>query len=65
VCALALADNPYRTASSDYFELNALGEIRFGTIAMFLNAINLTDVRPTHYDPLLRQTSEETFRFNA
>jgi outer membrane receptor for ferrienterochelin and colicins len=49
-----LAENPYRRTSRAYFELNALGEVRFGRTAIFLNAINLTDVRQTHFDPLLR-----------
>jgi len=49
-----LLDNPYRTSSPSYVELNALAEIRFGETAVFLNAINLTDVRQAHYDPLLR-----------
>jgi iron complex outermembrane receptor protein len=50
----ALADDPYRTTSRPYFELNALAEIRFGGIAIFLNAVNLTDVRQTNFDPLIR-----------
>jgi iron complex outermembrane receptor protein len=49
-----LDDNPYRDEGSDYVEVNALGEIRFGSVAVFFNAINLTDVRQTHFDPLLR-----------
>ena len=49
-----LADNPYRARSRPYFELNALAEIHFGAAAIFVNAINLTDVRQTRFDPLLR-----------
>ncbi len=49
-----LEDNPYRDSSPDYLEVNALAEIRFGETAVFLNAINLTDVRQSDYDPLLR-----------
>ena len=52
----SLEDNPYRGTSRGYFELNALGEVRFGGIAVFLNAVNLTDVRQTHFDPLVRPT---------
>jgi len=48
-----LFDNPYRTVSKDYVELNALAEIKFGRVAVFLNAINLTNVRQTRFDPLL------------
>ncbi len=52
----ALSDNPYRTSSPSYVELNALAEIKFGEAAIFLNAINLTNVRQTRFDPLLRPT---------
>lgn len=44
----------YRSVSPRFIELNALGELRFGDIAIFLNAINVTNVRETNYDPLLR-----------
>jgi iron complex outermembrane receptor protein len=50
----ALEENPYRETSPGFFELNALAEVRFGEIGVFLNALNLTDVRQTHYEPLLR-----------
>lgn len=46
-------DNPYRNVSSRYFELSALAEIKLGRAAIFLNAINLTNVRQTRFDPLL------------
>ena len=52
----ALTDDPYRSVSEPYFELNALGEIRFGGISIFLNATNLTNVRQTRFDPLIRST---------
>jgi iron complex outermembrane receptor protein len=52
----ALQDDPYRSVSEPYFELNALGEIHFGGISIFLNAINLTDVRQTRFEPLIRPT---------
>jgi iron complex outermembrane receptor protein len=52
----ALTDDPYRSVSEPYFEINVLGELRFGAVAVFLNAINLTDVRQTHFDPLVRPT---------
>jgi iron complex outermembrane receptor protein len=51
-----LLDNPYRDEGTGYIEINALGEIKFGRVAVFLNAINLTDVRQTRFDPLLRPT---------
>jgi len=49
-----LQDNPYRSEGDGCVEINALGEIRLGKVAIFLNAINLTDVRQTRFDPLLR-----------
>jgi outer membrane receptor for ferrienterochelin and colicins len=52
----ALEDDPYRSVSEPYFELNALGEIHFGAVSIFLNAINLTNVRQTRFDPLIRST---------
>src|SRR6267143_781057 len=52
----ALTADPYRSVSEPYFELNALGETRFGGISIFLNAINLTNVRQTRFDPLIRPT---------
>jgi outer membrane receptor for ferrienterochelin and colicins len=51
-----LFDNPYRTSSSPYVEINALAELRIGRTKLFLNALNLTNVRQSHYDPLLRPT---------
>lgn len=48
-----LIDNPYRISGPSYVEVNALAEIRFGETAVFLNAINLTNVRQGHFDPLL------------
>jgi iron complex outermembrane receptor protein len=51
-----LTDDPYRSVSEPYFELNVLGELRFGALSVFLNAINLTDVRQTQFDPLIRPT---------
>ena len=50
----ALGDNPYRSTSPGYVEINALGELRFGHVAVFLNALNLTNRRQTDFDPLIR-----------
>jgi outer membrane receptor for ferrienterochelin and colicins len=52
----ALKDDPYRSVSEPYFELNALGAIRLRGISIFLNAINLTDMRQTRFDRLIRPT---------
>jgi iron complex outermembrane receptor protein len=50
----ALEDDPYRSVSEPYVELNALGELRCGSVSIFLNAINLTNVRQSHFEPLVR-----------
>ena len=52
----ALEDDPYRNTSEPYVELNALGEIHFAVVSIFLNMINLTNVRQTRFDPLVRPT---------
>ena len=49
-----LFDNPFRTQSKTYLEINARAEIKLGEIAVFLNAIDLTNRRQTRIDPLLR-----------
>ncbi|MEA3180542.1 MAG: outer rane receptor for ferrienterochelin and colicin [Gammaproteobacteria bacterium] len=49
-----LEDDPYRTLSRPYILVNALAEIRFSGFSIFINAINLTGTRQTHYDPLIR-----------
>jgi iron complex outermembrane receptor protein len=49
----SLEDNPYRTVGPSYTELGVLGEARIGEVHIFFNAVNLTNVRQTHYDPLL------------
>jgi outer membrane receptor for ferrienterochelin and colicins len=53
----AIDYDPFRTVSEPYFEINALGEIRIGGVSIFVNAINLTDVRQTRFDPLVRPTA--------
>jgi len=49
-----LEDNPYRTASNPYFVAGLLAERQWGSVRLFVNAENLTNVRQTRWDPLLR-----------
>ncbi|HEV7715531.1 MAG TPA: hypothetical protein VGO53_08040, partial [Steroidobacteraceae bacterium] len=49
-----LQDDPYRTESATFIEVNALAEWRFGHTAIFLNAMNITDERQQDTSPLLR-----------
>lgn len=55
-----LFDNPYRSVGRDYFEISALAQIKLGRVAVFLNAINLTNVRQSNFDPLLLATPAAT-----
>jgi len=48
-----LEHDPYRASSESFVDLNALAELRLGAVRVFVNAVNLTDVRQTHFDPLL------------
>jgi iron complex outermembrane receptor protein len=51
-----LEANPYRDVGSPYLIVGALGERRIGRFRLFLNAENLTGVRQTRWDPLVRPT---------
>mgnify|MGYP006195784969 FL=1 len=49
-----LDDDPYRDVSRSYVIVGFLAERRFGRFRVFLNAENITDVRQTRWDPLIR-----------
>jgi outer membrane receptor for ferrienterochelin and colicins len=49
-----LIENPYRTDSRPYVIVGLLAERWFGHVALYVNAENLTNVRQTRWDPLLR-----------
>jgi iron complex outermembrane receptor protein len=46
--------NPYRTESAPYSVFGVLASRRLGRVLIFINGENLTDVRQTDWDPLLR-----------
>jgi iron complex outermembrane receptor protein len=48
--------NPFRATAEPYVILGVLAERRFGPVRLFVNAENLTGVRQTRWDPLLRPT---------
>lgn len=50
----ALTEDPYRSESPGYWEVNALAEVKLGRAAVFMNALNLTNFRQRDYQPLLR-----------
>jgi len=49
-----LDDDPYRDGSAPYWIFGLLLERRFGPLRLFLNGENLTNVRQTTYNPLVR-----------
>jgi outer membrane receptor for ferrienterochelin and colicins len=49
-----LEDNPYRTESKPYMLFGFLAEHPIGPFSLFINMENLTNVRQTRWDPLLR-----------
>lgn len=51
-----LDDNPFRDTSAPFAYIGALAERRFGRLRVFINFENLTDVRQTRFDPLVRPT---------
>jgi len=48
--------NPYRDDSEPYVIVGLLAERRFGPVRLFVNGENLTNVRQTRWDSLLRPT---------
>jgi outer membrane receptor for ferrienterochelin and colicins len=49
-----LEQNPYRTHSEPYVIVGLLAERKFGRVRLFINGENLTGVRQTRWDPLIR-----------
>jgi iron complex outermembrane receptor protein len=49
-----LEANPYRETGEPYLIMGILAERRFGRFRFFVNGENLTDVRQSRWDPLLR-----------
>ena len=52
----SLEENPYRAVSEPYMILGLLAEKQLGRFRLFVNGENLTGVRQTRWDPLLRTT---------
>ena len=51
--AQRLEHDPYRGTGKACVELNALAEMRIGETRLFVNGVNLTNVRQTRFDPLV------------
>ena len=51
-----LEENPFRVTSQPYTIVGLLAERQFGRARLFINGENLTGVRQTRWDPLIRPT---------
>ena len=60
-----LEANPYRTESRPYGVFGVLATRRVGRVMLFINGENLTDVRQTRWDPLLRPTRDVDGRWSV
>jgi iron complex outermembrane receptor protein len=49
-----LEADPYRAASEPYVVVGLLAERRFGRLSLFVNGENLTGVRQSRWDPVVR-----------
>jgi outer membrane receptor for ferrienterochelin and colicins len=49
-----LEENPFRAESEPYMIVGVLAERQFGRVRLFVNGENLTGVRQTRWDPLIR-----------
>jgi iron complex outermembrane receptor protein len=54
--AQRLEHNPYRLRSEPYFVMGILGERQIGRFRLFVNGENLTGVRQSKWDPVIRPT---------
>ena len=61
----SLDENPYRTESEPYMILGLLAERQLGRVRLFINGENLTGVRQTRWDPLLRSTQAADGRWTV
>jgi len=57
--------NPYRSTSEAYTVVSLLGERAFGRWRPFVSADNLTDVRQTRWDPIVRPTRDVDGRWTV
>jgi iron complex outermembrane receptor protein len=63
--AQALEDNPYRSVSRPYVVIGLLVEHRIGPVRVFVNGENLTGVKQTNWDPLIRPTRASDGRWTV
>jgi outer membrane receptor for ferrienterochelin and colicins len=58
-----LEDNPFRSESRPYVIVGFVVERKLGPVRAFINAENITSVRQTRWDPLLRPTRATSGRW--
>ena len=61
----ALDENPYRAVAPGYTTIGLLASQRIGAATLYVNVENLTNVRQTSVDPLLRRTPGEGGRMTV
>jgi outer membrane receptor protein involved in Fe transport len=61
----SLEENPYRAVSEPYVILGLLAEKQFGRFRLFVNGENLTGVRQTRWDSVLRPTRASDGRWTV
>jgi outer membrane receptor for ferrienterochelin and colicins len=61
----ALDENPYRAVAPGYATIGLLASQRIGAATVYVNLENLTNVRQTSFDPLLRRTPGEGGRMTV
>ena len=57
--------NPYRSRSEDYVLTGLFAERQFGRWRVFVNADNVSDVRQTNWDPLVRPARDVDGRWTV
>ena len=60
-----LEDNPYRETGASYVIVGLLVERRVGRLRLFVNGENLTGVRQTRWDPILRPSRASDGRWTV
>jgi outer membrane receptor for ferrienterochelin and colicins len=60
-----LEHDPYRESSPSYIEVSALAELRIKEARIFVNAVNLGNVRQTRFDPLLLPSRDADGRWTT
>ena len=58
-------ENPFRATTKPYVIVGVLAERQFGRIRLFINGENLSGVRQTRFDPLIRPSQAADGRWTV